>query len=145
MPTVEDYFDDDTELPLPSSSSSSRPRALQGDGHKGALLEEITEDDDFDYGQMADQGRGIFGENSIAPPVPAGGSVKGKDVMRGDEEIRPSGPGAGAGAGGNVNTPMGGFMGDMMKFQQAEEERMEKMRKQLGTTTIASDASIYKE
>lgn len=146
MPTVEDYFDDDTELPLPSSSSSlasSKPRVLRGEGHKGALLEEITEGDDFDYGQMADQGRGIFGESSLAPPPSSTststGSGKGKDVMR-DGELRPAG-----GANANTNTPMGGFMGDMMKFQQAEEERVEKMRKQLGEATVATDTSIYKE
>lgn len=149
MPTVEDYFDDETDIPLPSSS---KPRALQGEGHKGALLEEITDNDDFDYGQMADQGRGIFGENAVAPPPTqsrTSGSAKGKDVVRNngneDGELRPSGSGSGPGAGMPANTPMGGFMGDMMKFQQAEDERMERLRKQLGNTKVAADPSAYKE
>lgn len=155
MPTVEDYFDDETDLPLPSASGSgsgsgsgSRPksRTLQGQGLQGALLEEIsTEDPDddlgFDYGRMAEQGRGIFGENSIAPPPEVGG--KGKVAVRDSDEQRPSGQGQGQGM--NPNTPMGGFMGDMMRMQQVEEERLEKLRKQFGSTTIAKDPSVYKE
>ena len=165
MPTVEDYFDDDTDIPLPSASgsgsasasgsgagaasSSSRPRGLQGQGLQGALLEEISTDDpeDFalDYERIADQGRGIFGENSHAPPPGPGGEGKGKVAVRGgDNELRPSGAG-GPGQPGGGNTPMGGFMGDMMKMQQLEEERLEKLRKQFGNTTIASDPSVYKE
>ena len=146
MPTVEDYFDDESDLPLPSASaSSSKPRGLQGQGLQGALLEEIsTEDPDddfgFDYGALADQSRGIFGENSHAPPpgtvVPDVGG-KGKVAVR-DNEQRPAG-------GMNPNTPMGGFMGDMMKMQQVEEERLEKLRKQFGSTTIAKDPELYKE
>jgi signal recognition particle subunit SRP19 len=146
MPTVEDYFDDESDLPLPSASgSSSKPRGLQGQGLQGALLEEIsTEDPDddfgFDYGALADQSRGIFGENSHAPPpgasAPDAGG-KGKVAVR-DNEQRPAG-------GMNPNTPMGGFMGDMMRMQQVEEERLEKLRKQFGSTTIAKDPSVYKE
>jgi signal recognition particle subunit SRP19 len=146
MPTVEDYFDDESDLPLPSASgSSSKPRGLQGQGLQGALLEEIsTEDPDddfgFDYGALADQGRGIFGENSHAPPpgtsAPDAGG-KGKVAVR-DNEQRPAG-------GMNPNTPMGGFMGDMIRMQQVEEERLEKLRKQFGSTTIAKDPSVYKE
>lgn len=145
MPTVEDYFDDDTDLPLPSSStaSSSKPRGLQGQGLKGALLEEITDQGDdygLDYERLADQGRGIFGEDSHAPPAVEG---KGKVAVRNsDQELRPSGGGGGAPGQG---TPMGGFMGDMMRMQQLEEERLEKLRKQFGNTTIASDPSVYKE
>ena len=169
MPTVEDYFDDDTDIPLPAASGSgsatasgsgsgsgagaasgsSRPRGLQGQGLQGALLEEISTDDpeDFalDYERIADQGRGIFGENSHAPPPGSGGEGGGKGkvaVRGGDNELRPSG---GPGQPGAGNTPMGGFMGDMMKMQQLEEERLEKLRKQFGNTTIASDPSVYKE
>jgi signal recognition particle subunit SRP19 len=36
-------------------------------------------------------------------------------------------------------------MGDMMRMQQVEEERLEKLRKQFGSTTIAKDPSVYKE
>lgn len=142
MPTVEDYFDDETDLPLPSASSS-KPRGLGGQGLQGALLEEIsTEDPDddlgFDYSRMAEQGRGIFGANSQAPPPDVGG--KGKVAVRdSDSELRP------AGGKPNQNTPMGGFMGDMMRMQQVEEERLEKLRKQFGSTTIAKDPSVYKE
>jgi signal recognition particle subunit SRP19 len=146
MPTVEDYFDDETDIPLPSASSS-KPRALGGQGLQGALLEEIsTEDPDddlgFDYSRMADQGRGIFGENSQAPPPDLSGNGKGKVAVRdSDAELRP----AGGNANANQNTPMGGFMGDMMRMQQVEEERLEKLRKQFGSTTIAKDPSVYKE
>jgi signal recognition particle subunit SRP19 len=148
MPTVEDYFDDETDLPLPSasgsgsgSSSKSKPRTLQGQGLQGALLEEISTEDPsddfgFDYSRMAEQGRGIFGENSIAPPPGQDTGGKGKVAVR-DNEQRPTGP--------DPNTPMGGFMGDMMRMQQVEEERLEKLRKQFGSTTIAKDPSVYKE
>ncbi|WVF69629.1 hypothetical protein IAT40_004407 [Kwoniella sp. CBS 6097] len=150
MPTVEDYFDDDTDIPLPSSSSSSNPRgrALPDTGLKGALLEEITSDDDeggMDFSKLAEQSRGVFGENAVAPPP---GTGKGKEVARGQQdELRPSAPGAGGGAGGpkiDPNTPMGGFMGDMMKLQQVEDDRMEKLRKQFGNANVASDPSVYK-
>lgn len=146
MPTVEDYFDDDTDLPLPSSSaaSSSKPRGLQGQGLQGALLEEITDEDyGLDYDRVAEQGRGIFGEDSHAPPPQTqSGSGKGKVAVRdapGDAELRPQSGAQGQG------TPMGGFMGDMMRMQQLEEERLEKLRKQFGNTTLASDPSVYKE
>lgn len=158
MPTVEDYFDDDSDLPLPSSSSSSRPGGsgsgnrgggLQGSGLQGALLEEISTDDpdvpELDYDLLADQGRGVYGENAKAPPPGSGNLDKGKMVARDDAgDLRPS---AGAGAGGpniNPNSMMGGFMGDMMKLQKAEDERMEKLRKQMGGATIAGDPSVYK-
>lgn len=135
MPTVEDYFDDDTDIPLPSTSS----RHLPNTGISGALLEEIsTEDPDvpeLDYDLLAEQGRGIYGEGTKAPPpAPKTSNYKGKDVVRNDDDdtIRPSAPSAPA-----ANTPMGGFMGDMMRMQQAEEERMEKMRQQFGGATMA--------
>jgi signal recognition particle subunit SRP19 len=140
MPTVEDYFDDDTDLPLPSSS---KPRILPNTGVKGALLEEIHSDDeggDLDYGRLAEQSRGIFGEGNVAPPPSmnqyAGGSAKGKEAARND--------GGGAGPQINPNTPMGGFMGDMLKLQQAEEERMEKLKQQFGSVSV-SDPGVYKE
>lgn len=133
MPTVEDYFDDETEIPLPSTSG----RHLPNTGIQGALLEEISDDDpdvpELDYDLVAQQGRGIFGEGTKAPP-PQSSNYKGKEVVRDapSGDLRPSG---GAPA---ANTPMGGFMGDMMRLQQAEEERIEKMRKQFGGAAIAS-------
>ncbi|GFZ47857.1 hypothetical protein JCM24511_05604 [Saitozyma sp. JCM 24511] len=149
MPTVEDYFDDETDLPLPAASGS-KPRALQGSGLRGALLEEISAEDDMDmdFSKIADQGRGIFGEGSEAPPQQHySGEGKGKLAVR-DEPggLAAGGGGSGGGAGPrfNPNSPMGGFMGDMMKLQQAEEERMERLRKQFGSANIAADPSVYK-
>jgi signal recognition particle subunit SRP19 len=135
MPTVEDYFDDDTDIPLPSTSS----RHLPNTGTGGALLEEISTDDpdvpELDYGLLAEQGRGIYGEGNKAPPASIN-KGKGKEVQRNDDTIRPSGPGA---SGPAANTPMGGFMGDMMRMQQVEDERVEIMRQQFGNTTMAKD------
>ena len=144
MPTVEDYFDDETDLPLPSSS---KPRKLTGQGTRGALLEEISDDDgegDMDFGKLAEQSRGIFGEGAQAPP-PHTSTGKGKVAVRdSDTELRPAGgPGMPGGPGFNPNTPMGGFMGDMMKLQQAEDERMEKMRRQFQGSSMM-DPSVYK-
>lgn len=137
MPTVEDYFDDDTDIPLPSSS---KPRNLPNTGIRGALLEEINSDDEneIDYNLLAEQSHGGFGEDAKAPPPSSG---KGKMTMREDPgELRPSGGAPQI----NPNTPMGGFMGDMMKLQQAEEERMERLKKQFGAVSV-SDPSVYKE
>lgn len=133
MPTVEDYFDDDTDLPLPSSSKGHLPST----GLQGALLEEITDDNELDFDQVAEQGRGEYGANSKAPPP----SAKGKNVVRSyDNDVqRPQG-----GPQINPNTPMGGFMGDMMKLQEVEEARMAKLKSQFGNTTIAQDPSLYK-
>ncbi|WVQ81802.1 hypothetical protein IAT38_003929 [Cryptococcus sp. DSM 104549] len=141
MPTVEDYFDDDTDLPLPSSS---KPRALPGSGTAGALLEEITSDDDdeIDFTKLAEQSRGVFGENAVAPPPGASsGNGKGKMIARDDGEMRPTQQG---GPRMDPNTPMGGFMGDMMKLQQAEEERLEKLRRQYGNVNTQLDPSVFK-
>lgn len=141
MPTVEDYFDDDTDLPLPSSSRSALPNT----GTRGALLEEITSDDegDMDFSKLAEQGRGIFGENSKAPEPSApsfGASDKGKLAVRDeDQDVASGGPAI------NPNMPMGGFMGDMMKLQAAEEERLERLRGKFGNVNIAADPSVYKE
>ncbi|GMK58805.1 hypothetical protein CspeluHIS016_0602470 [Cutaneotrichosporon spelunceum] len=134
LPTVEDVFDDDTDLPLPSSS-----RALPNTGMRGALLEEINDDNELDLGLLSEQGRGEYGADARAPPpVPASGSLdKGKapetaaDVQRPQQRMDP-------------NTPMGGFMGDMMKLQEVEEERIEKLRRTFGNTKIAKDPSVYK-
>lgn len=135
MPTVEDYFDDDTDLPLPSSSKGYLPDG----GLKGALVEEIT--DDFDFDKAAEQGRGEYGADAEAPPPSS--NAKGKLVMRDDsEDLRPSGP---SGPQINPNTPMGGFMGDMLKLQEAEEARIAKLRQQFGNTNIAKDPSTYKK
>ncbi|WWD21643.1 hypothetical protein CI109_106129 [Kwoniella shandongensis] len=144
MPTVEDYFDDDTDLPLPSSSSKTLPHL----GERGALLEEITSEDevdmDMDYNRLAEQSRGVFGENAKAPP-PSSSNNKGKLAVRDDSgELRPTGPGGAGGPNINPNTPMGGFMGDMMKLQAAEDERMEKLKKQFGNASVAGDPSVYK-
>ncbi|KAK8847553.1 hypothetical protein IAR55_005412 [Kwoniella newhampshirensis] len=144
MPTVEDYFDDDTDLPLPSSSTKALPHL----GERGALLEEITSEDevdmDMDYNRLADQSRGVFGENVKAPPPSFSSNNKGKLAVRDDPgEVRPTGP-SGGGPNINPNTPMGGFMGDMMKLQAAEDERMEKLKRQFGNATVAGDPSVYK-
>ena len=146
MPTVEDYFDDDTDLPLPSSSSSGPRSALSGSGLKGALLEEITSDDegDFDLSKLAEQNRGIFGENATGPAPPAfvpdrGESSKGKMAVRDEGEMSPD-----ATPRMNPNSLMGGFMGDMMKMQQAEDDRLERMRQQFGNTRVAGDPGEYK-
>jgi signal recognition particle subunit SRP19 len=143
MPTVEDYFDDDTDLPLPSSSTS---KVIPNTGHHGALLEEINTDDpdeaEIDFSLLADQGRGVFGEGSTGAPPDSG---KGKMTARPDAgDLRPSGASTGAGAGVNPNTPMGGFMGDMMRMQQVEDERLEKLRKQFGNASVAADPSVFK-
>lgn len=138
MPTVEDYFDDDTDIPLPSSS---KPRTLPNTGNRGALLEEINSDDEneIDFDLLAEQSHGGFGEGVKAPPPSSG---KGKMTQREDPgDLRPTG---GGGPQMNPNTPMGGFMGDMMKLQQAEEERMERLKKQFGAVSV-SDPSVYKE
>lgn len=139
MPTVEDYFDDDTDIPLPSTSS----RHLPSTGLRGALLEEITSDDEFDMGTLAEQGRGEYGADSKAPPPrPAGAGDKGKLVVR-DDDLRPTSSAPGI-PNVNPNTPMGGFMGDMMKFQEAEEQRMAKLQKQFSGANIAGDPGTYK-
>ena len=142
MPTVEDYFDDDTDLPLPSGSQA---RTLPNTGIRGALLQEIGDEDDneLDFAKLSEQGRGVFGEDATAPPPSA--NAKGKMTMRDDPgEIRPSGQQPRGMPGMNPNTPMGGFMGDMLKLQQADEERLSRLRNQFGSTTI-SDPSVYKE
>lgn len=138
MPTVEDYFDDDTDIPLPSSS-----RHLPNTGMRGALLEEIGSDDDFDFGKVAEQGRGEYGANSKAPPP---STDKGKMAVREDPgELRPSASGSGAGMPPiNPNTPMGGFMGDMMRLQEAEEQRIAKLQKEFGGASLAGDPSVFK-
>lgn len=132
MPTVEDYFDDDTDLPLPSSSSKHLPNT----GLQGALLEEIG--DDFDMSKLGEQSRGEYGANSRAPPPSAVVSDKGKlpetaEVQRPAQQPKI-----------DPNTPMGGFMGDMMKLQEVEEERLDKLRRTFGNTKIAQDPSVYK-
>ncbi|WVN89295.1 uncharacterized protein L203_104516 [Cryptococcus depauperatus CBS 7841] len=137
MPTVEDYFDDETDFPLPSSSKTALPHT----GIRGALIEEITDENDFDLEKLVEQGRGIFGEDARAPPATSGSALdKGKLAMK-DEEMRPNGSGPQV----NSDTPMGGFMGDMMKLQAVEEERLERLRKQFGNATFSGDPGICKE
>jgi signal recognition particle subunit SRP19 len=143
MPTVEDYFDDDTDLPLPSSSRQHLPNT----GLSGALLEEIG--DDFDFDKITEQNRGEYGANSKGAPPP---SAKGKMVQREDPgDLRPSAPAGGMpgmpnipGMNMNPNTPMGGFMGDMMKFQEAEEKRLAKLQKEFSGANVAADPAVYK-
>lgn len=138
-PTVEDYFDDDTDLPLPSSSKGHLPHT----GMRGALVEEITSDDDFDFDKAAEQGRGEYGADS-KPPHPS--ANKGKLVMRDEPgEMRPTSSAQQSGPKIDPNTPMGGFMGDMLKLQEAEEARIAKLRQQFGNTNIAKDPSTYKK
>lgn len=135
MPTVEEVWDDDSDLPLPSSSRAPLPHT----GLKGALLEEIT-DEGLDFGKLGEQGRGEYGANSKAPPPST--NAKGKLAVREEAgEVRPSGPSA---PKIDPNTPMGGFMGDMMKLQAAEEARLAKIQTQFGNSQVAHDPSIYK-
>lgn len=140
MPTVEDYFDDDTDLPLPSSSVSRSN--LPHTGLRGALLEEIDPDNEMDYTRLAEQGRGIFGEASIPPESSSSSNSQAKLAVRDQPgDLRPNGGGQGQ---MNPNMPMAGFMGDMMKLQQAEDERVERLRKQFGNATLAKDPSVYR-
>jgi signal recognition particle subunit SRP19 len=44
----------------------------------------------------------------------------------------------------NPDTPMGGFMGDMMKFQEAEEKRLAKLQREFGGSNVAKDPAVYK-
>lgn len=134
MPTVEDVWDDDSDLPLPSSSRTHLPHT----GMKGALLEEIT-DDDLDFGKLGEQGRGEYGADSKAPPPSS--NAKGKLAVRDETDTRPSGPQQ---PKIDPNTPMGGFMGDMMKLQAAEEARYAKIQTQFGNSQVAQDPSVYK-
>jgi signal recognition particle subunit SRP19 len=146
MPTVEDYneeddfvFDDDTDLPLPGSSSSkpAQKRNLKGEGDRGALLSHIDDDQvDFDLAKLADQGRGVEGKG--APTYVPGSSSVAAGKARDDGSNRPSAPGPGGLPG------MGGIMGDLMKIQAAEDERMKKLEKQLGNTRFAKDPSEFK-
>jgi signal recognition particle subunit SRP19 len=64
---VEDEFDDDTDLPLPSD------RALKNTGTKGALLEEIrgaVDDDDSDEEEESDEAPELI---PAGPPQSASG------------------------------------------------------------------------
>lgn len=136
--TIED-FDDDTDLPLPGSST------LAHTGTAGALLEEINDDDpsdelSFDFGKVADQSR-QWGEGVDAPKRSAGTLDKGKGRSQ-DNELRPTAPAA---ANANANSPMGGFMGDMMKYQEIEDARLAKLRKQMEGVHVAKDPALFKK
>lgn len=137
--TIED-FDDDTDLPLPTSST------LAHTGTSGALLEEIGDDDpsdelSFDFEKVAGQGR-QWGEGVDAPKRQPG-MDKGKGRVQQDLELRPSA--AGQATGPAASSPMGGFMGDMMKFQELEEARLAKLRKQMEGVHVAKDPSLFKK
>jgi len=142
MPTVEDYneeddfvFDDDTDLPLPDSTPS-KPRTLAGAGDRGALLSHIDDEQvDFDLEKLQSQGRGIEGKG--APVYDPSASR----VVRDDGMNRPVGGGPGQGQG---QPGMGGIMGDLMKIQEAEEVRMRKLEKQLGSTRFAKDPAEFR-
>jgi hypothetical protein len=154
MPTVEDYveeeedqqqstdsfvFDDDTDLPLPGTtpanpSNSTPRRALPNAGTRGALLSHIDDDEvDFDLAKIQAQGRGI--ENVGAPAA----SSRSATVTRStdDGSNRPTAP-----AGGMPG--MGGIMGDLMKIQEAEDQRMKKLEKQLGSTRFVKNPEEFK-
>lgn len=155
MPTVEDYveeeeetqqptdsfvFDDDTDLPLPGSTpavpSSSRGKALPNTGTRGGILSHIDDDEvDFDLAKLQGQGRGI--ENVGAP---AASARTGSSVTRStdDSTNRPVAPPPQGQMG------MGGIMGDLMKIQEAEEQRMRKLEKQLGSTRFVKDPEEFK-
>ena len=160
MPTVEDYneeeeeqdrptesfvFDDDTDLPLPGTtpaaapSSSSQRRALPNTGTRGGILSHIDDDEvDFDLAKLQGQGRGI--ENVGAPPVSAR-TTSTVTRLTDDDANRPVAPQQQqqGGMGG-----MGGIMGDLMKIQEAEDQRMRKLEKQLGSTRFVKDPEEFK-
>jgi signal recognition particle subunit SRP19 len=142
MPTVEDYneeddfvFDDDTDLPLPGTTPS-KPKTLAGAGDRGALLSHIDDEQvDFDLEKLQSQGRGIEGKGA---PVYDPSSASSSRVVRDDGMNRP------VGAPGQGQPGMGGIMGDLMKIQEAEEVRMRKLEKQLGSTRFAKDPAEFR-
>ncbi|KAJ9122510.1 hypothetical protein QFC22_001939 [Naganishia vaughanmartiniae] len=151
MPSVEEVFDDDTDLPLPVQQSQSAANYLRNTGSRGALLEEITDDDvdamadaaggdfDLDMDRVAEQGKG-YGDSKGRPaytPPPGGQrpSPSSSDLRPTNDRPQQQQQQQG---------PMGGIMGDFMKMQQAEEARMRKLEKQLGAGMIMKDQQEFK-
>ncbi len=129
MPSLEEVFDDDTDIPLPDFPAPSSSR----------LIEQIDGDPDdsfIDMDRLRAQARAGEGANPGAfapqPFVP----TQTRDVGK-----RPEGAGQ-VGAGG---VPMGGMMGDLMLQQQAEEARMKKLNEQMGSTRLVKDSDEYKK
>lgn len=151
MPSIEEVFDDDTDYPLPAAPTQGAASShyLRNTGTQGALLEEISDQDvdamadaagnyDLDMDRVAEQGKG-FGDN-VGRPVTTSASrfSAANPATAGSSDLRPSGDRTAQ------QGPMGGIMGDFLKMQQAEEERMKKLEKQLGAGMIMKDQQEYK-
>ena len=152
MPSIEEVFDDDTDLPLPADApnrGTASSHYLRNTGTRGALLEEISDQDvdamadaagnyDLDMDRVAEQGRG-FGDNIGRPVTSSATRSSASDIGAGpSSDLRPSGDRVGQ------QRPMGGIMGDFLQMQQAEEARMKKLEKQLGAGMIMKDQQEYK-
>lgn len=143
MPTVEDYveddveFDDDTDIPLPDMPSAGPSRSLVNTGSRGALLSHIDDDEvDFDLKKLAEQGQGI--ENLGAPPP------RPRDLTQQQQQPLSANAAGKAPAQAMQGMGMNGIMGDLMKMQEAEEQRMRKLEKQLGQTRFAKDPEEFR-
>jgi signal recognition particle subunit SRP19 len=150
MPSIEEVFDDDTDYPLPSAPAQGAASGnyLRNTGTQGALLEEISDQDvdaiadaagtyDMDMDRVAEQGKG-FGDNVGRPATSETRSSASNSASMPSSDLRPSGDRA------PQQGPMGGIMGDFLKMQQAEEERMKKLEKQLGAGMVMKDQQEYK-
>lgn len=152
MPSIEEVFDDDTDLTLPADTSNrgtASSHYLRNTGTQGALLEEISDQDvdamadaagnyDLDMDRVAEQGRG-FGDNVGRPVSSSATRSSASDIGAGpSSDLPPSGDRA------RQQGPMGGIMGDFLQMQQAEEARMKKLEKQLGAGMIMKDQQEYK-
>ena len=112
---------------------------LAGAGDRGALLSHIDDEQvDFDLEKLQSQGRGIEGKGA---PVYDPTSASSSRVVRDEGMNRPVGAPAGQGQG---QAGMGGIMVDLMKIQEAEEVRMRKLEKQLGSTRFAKDPAEFR-
>ncbi|KAJ9098613.1 hypothetical protein QFC21_004260 [Naganishia friedmannii] len=152
MPSVEEVFDDDTDFPLPEQQSQSAANYLRNTGSRGALLEEITDDDvdaiadaaggdfDLDMDRVAEQGKG-YGDSIGRPAYSAPSGVQRPSTSSSD--LRPTSDRPQQQQ--QQQGPMGGIMGDFMKMQQAEEARMKKLEKQLGAGMIMKDQQEFKD
>jgi signal recognition particle subunit SRP19 len=152
MPSVEEVFDDDTDFPLPEQQSQTAANYLRNTGSRGALLEEITDDDvdaiadaaggdfDLDMDRIAEQGKG-YGD-SIGRPAYTASSSGVQRPSTSSSDLRPTNDRP---QQQQQQGPMGGIMGDFMKMQQAEEARMKKLEKQLGSGMVMKDQQEFKE
>lgn len=146
MPSIEEVFDDDADYTLPSApAQGASGNYLRNTGTQGALLEEISDQDvdaiadaagnyDLDMDRVAEQGKG-FGDN-VGRPVATSATRSSNPASMPSSDLRPS--------GAPQQGPMGGIMGDFLKMQQAEEERMKKLEKQLGAGMVMKDQQEYK-